>query len=610
MRCTIIFEFKWLISHLTASTRRNIRRLRWLESHHWRNLQNDKLNEPPGAQFCRISAKQLRGKRDHSEWACLKLLLVPRADLLDFVSDRLERHTKRCRSERVSESEFWIAFALWLSKQVMLGQNHHHLSPSMYMAVERLQNSMPKDRLQAILSAFSFSEPHIVRLIKMLADRTNAIVTAGYLFIVDESILNSESKVATRQGMLKQIDGKPHSRGYFFHCGIQKTLFSHCVLVFDVEIKWSRQTGSMYDCAVSIVERCEKRYKRPFVVCLDNGYPASYALMQDHPHITSKFICSVSNGKVSGVLRGLVQTADATMSIGEKVTLVCDAPSLVAFIWRKRTITICLVTNAYGVKPPEDIEEQIEPKFRGMSYSQVFCLYNNFSPGELQLRFGFPHLDDDSTRGEPRYYWKYLRRVTGVDLALPSDFEGVVTEASLRPLDLKELKEMARLNNINLRAEAKRKQVVEAIVRHHPANLAMNQRSEARIKDPPPKDTTAVLQAQRDLRRIYSDLKHCYLQDTSAPNFYEQYVDNYGLEDRLNAQIYRNFKHTISKTPAQKLTWAVFYLFLINARTIFLEHSLSGLQDVEKVRAARAHLPPLAVFCASIVEQIADAFGD
>ena len=582
---------------------RKISLLKWLDRTGWSNIDDAELNGPQGPQFFTLDAKYLRGKRYYNEFTCLKLLLKPEDGFLPYMSKCLEKHPRPSRHQPVSEEEWWIIFGIWLGNQIKKGQNNHRLQPSFRQALEDLKNSLTNDRKEVLLGAISFHESELVTLASKLCHHTRHITKAGSLLIVDESILNSESKDGTMRGMLKMIDNKPHSRGYFFHCACQKGLLSRCVLILGLECKWSRKSMSMLDSLLALA-KCEKLYGRAFLVECDGGYPASTVLLDPHPELRSRFTCSVTQSKVSGALRGLVDMANGVMQIGQTVTLVCKKPKLTAFIHRKKTITLCLVTNAYLVRTGDELDAFIDPKFR-MSWDQVNALYSFFTPEELQFRFGFPTPDNEPIRGEPRYYFKYLRSVTGQDLSVPTDFHGVVSENSLAKMGISELKEIARLNNINLKGTITKKSIISIIVKCHPmANLDEDSiPALARTLDNT--DVKGVSNAYHELKSALRELKARLLEETPVPPFEEQYTKNYGLQDRLNAQVYRNFKHTLSKGGNQKLTWAVLYLYLENARSIFHERALQSMASTQQVRATRKELPSLAVFCSSIVEYIA-----
>lgn len=421
---------------------------------------------------------------------------------------------------------------------------------------------MTEDRFQELKRALVLDEEAFYEQVAHFRSSCADVIIPGKLLPIDESILNSHSKAASRLGMLKFIEGKPHPKGFFFHGALQKFVKSKTIFVLDLEMKWHHESPSMKECLLSIVSRCEKVYNNKFIVLADSGYPATRIIEDSHSGLQSKFIASVSTAHLSGSLRFLAEAGIATLKPAHPILLRRKNDGLLAFLCKKPNYTQCLVTNAWSGSIDEP-EKDVAIK---LNVHQALALAQVFSVQEMIGKLGFPAASET----EIRYPFKYLQRISGVDLTTPLDSEGYVSSKSLLPFDIQETRQIAEMQGIKI-THLKKEQLVSAILQRHPrANHSLQievAKKKKKRASPTPIDDTSLKQ----LQQAYNQQSDRLRQKTSAPSFVKLYTENYGLQDRMNELIYGVFRHQVSKGVNTKYTWALLYVMLINSSSLWKE---------------------------------------
>jgi hypothetical protein len=360
------------------------------------------------------------------------------------------------------------------------------------------------------------------------------VIVPGKLLVIDESILNSHSKAASRLGMLKFVVGKPRPKGYFFHAALQKLVKSKTVFVLDLEIKWHHESPSMKDSMLMLACRCEIDFRTAFIILSDSGYPTTRLIEDQHCYLKSKFIASASISNLSGSLCCLVEVGIATLPKSHPVLLRRKSDGLLAFICKKPNYTQCLVTNAWS----ESAESLKKGDTTKLNFQQALTLCRSFSPSEMEVKLSFPKPSED----EIRYPYKYILRISGVDITSPLDSDGYVSTKSLMHFNVEETRQIAELQGINSVQLKKKEELVDAILKRHPrANHAeqLHGLQKKKKRASAPTDEASFKQ----LHYAYTHQSNRLLQKTSTPTFVQHYAENYGLQDRMNELIYGVFRH-------------------------------------------------------------------
>ena len=463
----------------------------------------------------------------------------------------------------MSEDEFWITIAIWLLRQLKKGNRSDLLKSGELEEIEGdVKMLMTEDRFQELKRALVLDEEAFYEQIAHFRTSCADVIIPGKLLPIDESIFNSHSKAASRLGMLRFIENKPHPKGYFFHGALQKFVKSKTIFVLDLEMKWHHESPSMKECLLNIVSRCEKVYNNHFIVLTDSGYPAS-RIIEDFPScVKSKFIASVSISHLSGSLRCLAEAGIATLKQGHPILLRRKNDGLLAFLCKKPNYTQCLVTNVWN----ESIDGPKKDVAVKLNVHQALALTQVFSVQEMIEKLGLPAASET----EIRYPFKYLHRISGVDLTTPLDSEGYVSSNSLLPFSMQETRQIAELLGIKI-THLKKEQLIAAILQRHPrANHSLQieatKKKKKRVSPTPINDTSL-----KQLKQAFNQQSDRLLQKTSAPSFVKLYTENYGLQDRMNELIYGVFRHQVSKGVNTKYTWALLYIMLINSSSLWKE---------------------------------------
>jgi hypothetical protein len=503
----------------------------------------------------------------------------------------------------VTDIEFWSTIGCALGRNLESGKQGHRIHEKCRDAIERIDGLVETDRRQVLDASFALNEHQFCSVLRDLRMQWSSLISTGYLLLIDETILSSDSKKAANKGRIRFIEGKPHPKGYFYNASVQKLLLSKSIFVLDLEVKWGFDSPNMGDAAIAIVRRCEQQYSHPFDVLLDSGYPASKFLLRPLAGITSKFVCSVSTAKVSGALRHLPMCIGPISHLDQHMVFRNKKRQLTAYMRTTKEYTICLVTNAASDpiwRPPK-----LPP--RAMSWSQASSLAANFSVNEMVHLLGFPKpTDAELDEDEVRYAWKFIKKHTGVDISAPLDSSGFVSRESLGDLLLPELKRIADIVGVKKKISMKKDDYIDSILRKHPkASPAEFSQSNRKKR----KEATNAVPSHilcRSLEKELQDVKRRFLQTVKQPDFASMYAKNYGLEDQMNSLIYDNFRHTLSHRFSVTMSWNILYICTINAFGLWKEIQLDRLKSASKSIYRQVKNTPLVDFCNNLLIQLAD----
>lgn len=550
--------------------------------------------------YTQITASRFRTLDDSLELECLRQFLVLNDDFLGRVNEALSQHENRSRKRPMTDTEFWKFFAIWLFDQVKgsLSAAHVELGP-MEVIRQKLEASLSEARLEALRAAITMDEATFRTCVDDFRTRCYNICTPGKLLTIDETIISSESGLAAHLGFLRYIPGKPYEKGYFCHFACVKLLLSNCVFVLDAEFKWGFVSLSMTDSALVLVHRLEREFGDGFVVICNSGYAAGRLLGAASHNSSSRYICSVSGAKVSGAFRMIVEKANSLFKIGHRVVWHNVESDFMAVIRRTAEYTICLITNC---QRPVD-ETELEPPARPLSYKQAFAIFDNFSVPEMVRLLSFPQPIDSPNRSETSHPIRYLKRVTGIDLASPLDAEGFVTKATLTPLSINHVKAIAE--EIGINKQHGKQELISRILKKHPKAERAEETDTEQSEDDDLDDLKAAQAKVTSLKRQVDELRRRLSPRAPQPQFEEMYLANYGLEDRWNSDLYATFRHQTSKNPEQKAAWLFFYMCLSNARSLRHELILSKQPRTPTKKQSRIDRQTLGRFCLEAFKQLA-----
>jgi hypothetical protein len=467
-----------------------------------------------------------------------------------------------------------------------------------------LKSLIPNDRFESIRAGFDLKEPTLRKALAASFDSLITLINVGYLLVVDETISATTSRKASEDGMVRFIPGKPHPKGYFCNMILSKLLKTKLPLVLDVEFKWSFESLSMSTAALALTKRTEERFGRDFGLILDSGYPAGTLLGHPHEDIKSKQIVSCSISKVSGEFRHLVEAASVCFVVGEKTLLWRPADHIVAFIHKKRKYTQVLTTNACGILDAPPLERALHP----MSWQQASAIAENFSVDQMTAAFGWPAPSPDETPTKGVYPLEYVSHITGVDLTTPLDANFYVSETSLSALPLPSLKAVAEHWRCS-KTGYKKKDYIQAVLRVHPKAKPTEPLTDSASKKRRRNSDAASGERARSLERDADTLAEHLLSHEPRPDFADMYTNNYGLEDRVNAVLYRFFDQTGSVTPGSRYTWIFFYICLINTYVLRAERAANKEEKDQKNpddESLFAHFPD---FILQILQEIATEYS-
>ncbi len=381
---------------------------------------------------------------------------------------------------------------------------------------------------------------------------------------------------------------------------LSKLLFTKLPLVIDIEFKWSRESLSMGEASLSLTARTEKRFGKSFILILDSGYPAGPIIGQPRKDINSKSIVSCSVSRVSGAFRRLVEAGSLNFRIGGKTLLWRPSDNLVAFIAKKPKYTQVLITNACRINDSPVLELPLHP----MSFDQASALASSFSVNEMMAHFNWPAPSTNETVPQGIYPLRYVSEITGVDLTAPLDAENFVSEKSLSPLSSSSLKSISDFLGCS-KTGMKKGDHIKAILSHHP---------KAKPSPPPTVANSKKRKADTDepgeglsksLEHDYKTLFDRLMGSEDEPRFAKLYTSNYGLEDRVNAVLYRFFWQYSSVQPESRFTWIFFYICIINSYCLRCERVATKQEKDEKEPDDESLFAELPNFLLSVVQEIA-----
>lgn len=523
-----------------------------------------------------------------------------------FMALDLAKNDRPARSKPATPEEFWVTFALWLLNQVIHSKRGSNLPLDEVNDVKtKLKSDLTKDRRKVLHASMSFSSEGVMAITDHHRSKVAEMVKAGSLLCVDETILSSDSKVGAQRGCLKYIPEKPHPKGFFAHCAVQKLLRSQSVIVLDVESKWNFHCPSMGDAAWNLIKQCETSFKCEFVVLLDSGYPASRFLCEPQTAIKSKFICSISVSKVSGKLRGLAEVAKHFLRKSECIVVYSPMLDLVATLHGKQQYTSVLVTN-YFVPSSKHVEDSFPLKM-GIRDARELAKFSH--PIFLQIADAFaPQLSSDTNCLSNQRH--HILQLTGADIGSPIDQDGFVTSASLKSLNIEDLRDVAQMSGVQSTKGGKPKAketLVKEILAVHPQAIHEQSSDGTKRKGKRPSSLTSSEEQLIQQNRVLSKLKARLLTRRAVPKYAELYAKNYGDEDRFNYLLYECFRHQLARSPEQHYTWLLLYIYVVNAWTIFKETLLEHAVSENHTPHADARIS-LEAFCWNLVSQIADVY--
>lgn len=563
------------------------------------------LPELKHARFGRLSNVKRKLERKGLELRIIEQYL-DRTEWCKLMSLSLAKHDRPARSRPPTPEEFWATFALWLLNQVIHSKRGSNLPLDQVNDVKtKLKSDLTKDRKEVLQASMSFSSEAIMAIADHHRSKIAEMVKAGSLLCIDETILSSDSKVGAHRGCLKYIPEKPHPKGFFAHCAVQKLMRSQSIIVLDVESKWNFHCPSMGDAAWNLVKQCETTFGCEFVVLLDSGYPASRFLCESHMAIKSKFICSVSVAKVSGKLRVLAEVAKHFLRKTECIVVYSPMLDLVATLHGKQQYTSALVTD-YFVPSSNHVEDS-SPLKMGIRDARVLTKFSR--PIFLQIADAFaPWLSlDTKCLSSQRHH---ILQLTGADIGSPIDQNGCVTPRSLKSLIIEDLRDVAHMSGIQStkggRLKAK-ETLMKEILAVHPQAIHKQSYDGTKRKGKRPSSFTPSEEQLIQQNRILSKLKARFLIQRAVPKYAEHYAKNYGDEDRFNYLLYDCFRHQLARSPEQHYTWLLLYIYVVNSWTIFKETLLEHAFTENHPPHPDARIT-LEAFCWNLVSQIADLY--
>lgn len=455
------------------------------------------------------------------------------------------------------------------------------------------------DRRSNLFGALCLDEPKFRDLFANLSTRFAENIQSGSLFVVDESILGSNSKQAFRDGQLKYIKGKPHPKGYFFVGGLQCFSFTKLSYIIDCEWKWSFNAPGMGDALLLIVQRAEKLLGRPLIVLADSGYPASRLLNDPHP-FQSTFVAFTSTAKVAGELRMLPEALGSVAKAGVPYLFHHPQHQLIAYLEKKPKYTQCLITNSVYY------EDKIKTKPK-MSYAQALVLALNFSAAELQANFNWPSPSSRTVAANP---YLYVSECTGVDLKAPGDSSGEINEASLKKLGVPALKALHENLNLGKSIGMKKGDFITAILKTHPLALRTQSDQDEFLSDGENDEESPPRQPKnskkRPLTRLEEKSIEQFMLPAKKPKFTDVYAEHYGLQDRMNSILYATFNVSSRAEPEAKAFWTAICLTLYNSYTLWAEQRVMTVQTVQqRMRVAQPNPTP-ARFFLELANELAD----
>ena len=558
---------------------------RWIyfDREGWRDASEDALLELELPLHSQISVAGFRRNENIDEWECLQLVLTPTVEFFNRVNSSLSGQKNRSRSKPMEKREWHLWFCVWMYDQIRgnLAESGVNLGPYETRR-DRAFGELTRNRFEALRAAISMDESTFRGCVDDLRLVLHDMIVPGKILAIDETIISSESTSAGHHGFLKYIPGKPWPKGYFCHMGCVKLLLSQSVLVLDVEFKFGFNSLSMTGAAQELVHRLESTFGEGFIALCDSGYAAGTLLATPPPGSKTRYICSVSTAKVSGPFRVIAEKANALLPIGLRVVWYNTKLNLMAVIRRTKEYTFCLLTNCTR---PVNAGDPV-PALRALTWNQAFALYDVFTVPEMVRLLQFPEPNNASNIAESPHPVRYLKRVTGVDLASPLDGEGFVTKATLTPLSMDHVKVIAEENGIN--KQKGKAELINRILQVHPK---AKHEPDPEIQSEEDEDSEGVkaLKAKvTALKRQLEALKERFCRRSEEPSYEKLYLGNYGLEDRWNSDMYATFTHSNSKSPEQKIAWLYFYICLANARSI--RHELV----LQKMAKSTGKTPTLA----------------
>lgn len=564
----------------------------------WQNVPDTAFPKLDGPYHCDHLLRTSTGRRIRTELDVFKLMIGDESTFIKVMADNLAPHKRKARSRPPTPREFWIIIGLKLCANVRLKPNKLDKAQGLVDQKNRLQSLLSsEDRRTNLLAALKLDKQNLQSILTQLTERWQSYILPGKFLVVDETILGSESLQAAKEGMLRYIEGKPHPKGYFFNAALQRFRHSRCVYILDLEIKLDFDSLGMGDALLSLIQRCEERSGKHFVVFADSGYPASRLLIDPTNSIKSKFVASVSVAKVSGQLRMLPEAFQTIGKLNQEFVLYNERLRLHAFIRRSKEFTQCLVTNLYQTQA----EISVRPR---MTYDQAICLATNFTLSELVSIFNLPIPTHYSS--ESNHMWIFLKQQYGVDLSSPVDSTGFVTRQSLTKLALPAIKEIANAVQVQSKVGMKKEAYIDKILAKHPKALVeempIRRKSGKRKHD----DISPTVQAKNTKKEL-ENLKVKLSTPTDRPTeFAVHYSASYGWQDRMNSLIYDHLHHQASPTPESKLFWICIFLPLVNAYGLWREQRLSELKTAAEKNRASAQQPPLFDFMIQVCTQLAD----
>jgi len=263
---------------------------------------------------------------------------------------------------------------------------------------------------------------------------------------------------------------------------------------------------------------------------------------------------------------------------------------------KKPKYTQCLVTNAVPMEDDRNNEED-ERRF---SYEQALVLAHNFTTGQLTALTKIK-----ATPEELNHTWKFVKRITGVDLRNPVDEEGVVTSASLNALSAATLKMIAETFQIKKSNTLKKEELVTKLLLVHPrAKRPTTSRGVLRrATDLAQEQLTVVL---KNKKQQASDMQKRFLPESKKPKFVETYTAYYGLQDRMNDILYANFRHTTCPTPHTKAAWSLLFITVFNSYSTWVEMNASCSKTSKNVPVQGRSSCPVARFTSQLALQLAE----
>jgi hypothetical protein len=540
---------------------REIKLLEALDRQAWQNLDFMDLSDKDDANFARINVHGINANTEHLALRIFEKLVDTKC-WCEVMAKEMEAHTRKCRRMAPTTREFFIAFVLWLLGQLEHSSNAHCLPDKRVESVKSmLKTSLPKDRQQTLAAGLSLPAKSLRPLVEHSFELLLKVIKLGNLIVVDETILSSDSKKGAKRGCLKYIPEKPHPKGYFAHCALQKLLYSQSVVILNMHDKWNYSSPSMGASALNLILQCERYCKRSFICILDSGYPASDFLVKPQPLLKSKFLCSVSVSAVSGTLNSLAMAGQHFLKNRQTVVLYSPTLKLTTCIQGHDAYTSCIVTNAF--LPKENIDEERHPL--NFSVKDTKTLDSLSWPALVRIASTFdPTLPEDTNQLQDKR--KMIFGLTGVDVSAPVDDLGFITASTLGQVGIVQIREIANDIGIQITSHGKpinKPQLVEAILEKHP-QAAHNPK-----KRTAPDDTSNDSRPQR--QRYLDHLKSRLLTLREPSYFAKLYLLNYGMEDRFNQLIYERFRQQLARTAEQKYSWLLLYAYIVNTWGLYKE---------------------------------------